>query len=92
MSKWVKSVLAVGALVTMLIGAIEYFAKAEDLDQVAHRLDGKIRSDAILDVNRRVWQLQDRNSTRECREMRPGDKEECNLLKLKLELLKEDGK
>jgi hypothetical protein len=47
-------------LIGMVFGFNEYFAKAEDLKQVAMRLDQKIRQDRCDWMQQRIWQLEDR--------------------------------
>ena len=57
----IEMVIAVFVIVGMVVGALNYLAKASDLQLVEMRLDQKIMSDQIMQLQQRIWQLQDRN-------------------------------
>lgn len=50
------------AVASIVIGGLQYFAKASDLKMVQLRLDQKIVSDKMFDLKKRTWALEDRNS------------------------------
>lgn len=54
------AILGVAALVGVSFGAVNYFATAQDLKLVEMRLDQKIVSDRIQQLQERIWMLQDR--------------------------------
>lgn len=81
-----QTVIAVGVVTGMVLGAINYFASATDLQMVAQRLDQKITGDAILDIQKRMWQLEDRNGGRDCTRWRSEhDRNEYRKLQLEYE-------
>lgn len=87
----ILAAVAVTVLMGSAVTAVEYFAKDADLALVAQRLEQKIQSDQMWQVQQRLWQLEDRNQARECDQYRnEPDKSECRLLKLKLEILKQE--
>jgi hypothetical protein len=49
------------AVASIIIGGLQYFAKASDLKMVQLRLDQKIVFDQVMDVQKRIWTLEDRN-------------------------------
>ena len=88
---WVLLAVAVTVLMGSAVAAVEYFAKDAELALVAGRLDQKIQSDQMWQVQQRLWQLEDRNQARDCNDYRnEPDKCECRMLKLRLEILKEE--
>jgi hypothetical protein len=65
-------VVALAAAVSIVLGAMNYFARAADLkavkeeaDKKIHyvelRLDQKIVSDQMFDTKKRIWSLEERN-------------------------------
>jgi len=58
--KTAAAVVTIFALIGGVVGAVDYFAKDEDLEQVSLRLDDKIRDDNVMYLERRIWQLEDR--------------------------------
>jgi hypothetical protein len=88
---WVLLAVAMTVLMGSTVTAVEYFAKDADLVLVAQRLEQKIQSDQMWQVQQRLWQLEDRNQARECDQYRnEADKGECRMLKLRVEILKEE--
>jgi hypothetical protein len=84
---------AVVVLITVIggtAGAITYFAKDTDLQQVEFRLEKKIQGDNILRIQERIWQLEDRYQGRDCSEWIESDREEYRNLKSQLEMLKKE--
>lgn len=55
-----KTIISICVLFGIAFGAISYFATADDLEQVAMRLDQKIMDDRIFSIQKRIWQLEDR--------------------------------
>lgn len=62
------AIVALATLISMSIGAVNYFAKAGDLRLVEMRLEQKIIKDDLRATEQRIWQLEDRL------EERPNDK------------------
>lgn len=72
-------------LVSAAIGVNAHFAKAADLELIAMRLEQKIVSDAAMQVEARRWQLLDRNSARDCQDIKTErDRDECRALEQKI--------
>lgn len=76
------------AILSIIFGTMNYFAKAEDLKLVELRLEQKIISDQLYQTQQRVWQLEDRNQGIDCSRWRQSEKEEYRILKEQIELLK----
>lgn len=81
-------IIALAAVFSLAFGAVAYFAKASDLDQVAMRLEQKIKADQIYYLQQRLWQLYDRYKTEDCNKMPQPACGECRSIKAKLEALK----
>jgi len=62
----IEGIIAVGVLIGMILGGINYFAKANDLKLVELRLDQKIVSDQVTQIQRRMWLLEDRHGGIDC--------------------------
>ena len=91
--KTIQTIVSVCVLVSMAIGAVTYFATAEDVDQIAMRLDNKITSDQIIAISQQMWQLEDRYPGQPDCSLWQGqsaerDRQEYRSLELKLEQLK----
>lgn len=91
-----KEMIAIIALLFTVmggtVGAVNYFAKADELKQVEYRLDQKIKADKVYYIKRRLWQLYDRYNTENCNQMPQPAVNECRELKAQLEsLIKEAG-
>ena len=85
--------LAIGivAILSILLGAMNYFAKADDLKLVELRLDQKIVSDRIQQTQQRIWQLEDRHGGKPCGEWStPTDRDEYRKLKEEVERMKRE--
>ena len=82
--------LAIGivAILSILLGAMNYFAKADDLKLVELRLDQKIVSDQIQQTQQRMWMLEDRNNGAQCSTWPERDKAEYRELQLRMDDLK----
>lgn len=82
--------LAIGivAILSILLGAMNYFAKADDLKLVELRLDQKIVSDQIQQTQQRMWMLEDRNQGKACATWPERDKAEYRDLQLRVDDLK----
>jgi len=84
-----QTIIAGAAVIGIVAGGITYFAKASDLELVELRLEQKIASDAILQINQQIWQLEDRHGGKPCAEWESQrDRDQYRMLKLKLETLK----
>lgn len=84
-----QTIIAFAAVIGIAAGGIAYFAKAADLELVELRLEQKIASDAILQINQQMWQLEDRNQGRPCEQWESQrERDRYRMLKLKLETLK----
>ena len=80
-------ILAAVAVISLVLGGISYFAKAEDLKQVEYRLDTKIRADKIYYLKRKLWMLFDKHKTDDCNSMPQPDCNICRDLKHELSVL-----
>lgn len=84
-----EPIIALAAVVGIVLGGMAYFAKADDLQLVELRLDQKIVSDQVRQVQQRVWTLEERNKDRPYSEWSNTDeKKEYKALKDDLEMLK----
>lgn len=93
----IQTFIAICVLFGIVFGAISYFATAEDLEQVAMRLDQKIVNDQIMAIQQRIWQLEDRYPGQpNCSTWRgptsDRDRQEYRRLKMELEKLKKAQK
>lgn len=89
----VQTIVSICVLVGIVFGAVSYFATAQELEQVAMRLENKIVADQILALSQRIWQLEERYKPEtNCMLWRgphaERDRQEYKFLKLKLEELK----
>ncbi len=64
MTKFIPTALGIIALIGVSLGAVEYFAKASELQLVSLRLDQKINQDRCDWVQQRIWALDDRYDKR----------------------------
>ncbi len=64
MTKFIPTALGIIALIGASLGAVEYFAKASELQLVSLRLDQKINQDRCDWVQQRIWALDDRYDKR----------------------------
>ena len=86
-------IIALAAVIGVISGGLAYFAKAEDLKLVELRLDQKIVSDQVAQIQSRIWQLEDRNQGKPCVEWRAQDeRDEYRRLLEQLKLLQEKQK
>jgi len=88
--KHFSTIITFAAVVGIVFGAINYFATAADLQLVQLRLDQKIVSDQLFDVQRQVWALEERNIPHgsDCTSWPdPRDREQYKKLKVNLEEL-----
>jgi len=75
---WIQIISFFLVVLTALFSANSYLAKASDLQLVQLRLDQKIISDTINQTQDRQWKLLDRNSVKNCNDIKDErDKEEC---------------
>lgn len=90
---FLQTVVTIGVLIGMVVGGINYFASARDLQLVEVRLDQKIVSDQIMQVQNRIWQLEDRYKGTSCVNWPSSDdRMEYRRLKEQLEKLKDQLK
>ena len=81
-------VVAVFVMIGMIVGALNYLAKASELQLVEMRLDQKIVSDQIFQLQERIWQLEDRNYGLCSTWTNKEDKNTYRKLQEKIEMLK----
>ena len=55
----IETVIAIGVLIGMIFGGMNYFAKAADVEKLNIRLEQKIVNDQIFDTYRIINQLED---------------------------------
>lgn len=84
----IQVAIGIIAILGTILGSMNYFAKAADLKLVEFRLEQKIVSDQIVQMQQRLWQLEDRNYGADCSQWRQSEKEEYRILKEKVEFLK----
>lgn len=60
MKKHLEICVILIVLVGSVVGAINYFAEAEDVKLVEYRLDQKILGDQVYQIQQRLWTLRDR--------------------------------
>ena len=86
-------IVAFAAVVGIVLGALNYFAKASELQMVEMRLDQKIVADQVSQVQARIWTLEDRNQGKPCSDWKNQDeKNEYRKLQEQLRLLQEREK
>jgi len=56
-----EPIIAVGVVVGLVLGALSFFATAEEVQLVQLRLDQKIVSDQQFTVQQQIWNLEERN-------------------------------
>ena len=81
-------VIAVFVMIGMIVGALNYLAKASDLQMVEMRLDQKIVGDQVFQLQERIWQLEDRNYGPCSSWVNSEDKNTYRKLQEKIEMLK----
>jgi aspartate/glutamate racemase len=82
MKQFLEPIIALAAVIGIIMGGLSYFATAEDLRLVEMRLDQKIMSDQMSQVQQRIWTLEDRNQGKPCSEWKSQDeKDEYRKLK-----------
>lgn len=59
-------VLSLSALVGVIFGFDQRFAKSSEVEQVAMRLDQKILEDQKFNIQKRIWLLEDRCKKEHC--------------------------
>ena len=82
-----QTLIVLATAVTMSLGAVAYFAKASDLEQVAMRLDSKIKADKVYYLKRQLWALYSKHKTQDCNRMPMPDCSICRDLRHELSLL-----
>lgn len=66
-------IIAFGVICGIVVGGLAFFAKADDLKMVEMRLDQKIVSDQIQQIQTRIWTLEDRNQGKPCSDWKNQD-------------------
>ena len=93
LKEYLTTIIAGAAVVGIVSGGLSYFAKADDLKLVEMRLDQKIVSDQMSQIQGRVWQLEDRNQGKPCSDWKMQDeKDEYRKLQEQLKQLQERQK
>jgi hypothetical protein len=86
----IQTAIGICAIIGIALGALSYFAKAEDLHLVEMRLESKIIADQIYQLQSRLWQIEDRNQAYgpDCSRWPQLDRQEYRDLRTKLDDLK----
>ena len=80
-----QPVIAIGVAVGMVMGAISYFATAEDLKLTQQRLDQKIVYDRVVDLKRMIYQMEDKYKGAPCEKWPEKDRNVYRELKMELD-------
>lgn len=80
-----EPIIALAAVIGIVLGGMAYFAKADDLRLVEMRLDQKIVTDQVQQLQSRIWILEDRNKGKPCAEW-PAQDEKNEYRKLQEQL------
>ncbi len=80
-----QTLVAIGIIVGMALGAISYFATAEDLKLTQQRLDQKIIYDRVVDLKRMIYQMEDKYKGQPCEKWPEKDRNIYRELKMELE-------
>lgn len=82
-----EPIIAVGVVVGLVLGALNYFATAHDLEMVQLRLEQKVVSDQLFDTQKQAWALEERNRAHgsDCSRW-PDDRDREQYRKLKSQL------
>ena len=84
-----RTLVAIGAFILTLVGgtvaAVDYFAKSSELQLVSMRLEQKIKSDKVWQIQQQIWQLEDRYKGVPHYEWDAFDLERYRRLKMELE-------
>lgn len=73
MKSILEPIIALAAVIGIVLGGMAYFAKAQDLRLVEMRLDQKIVTDQVQQMQSRLWILEDRNKGKPCGEWQNQD-------------------
>jgi len=84
----IEMVIAVFVIIGMVVGALNYLAKAEDLQLVEMRLDQKIISDQIMQLQQQTRWLENQNYGPCINWPNKRDKDEYQKLLEQIEMLK----
>ena len=84
----IQTAIAICTLIAITLGGMAYFAKADDLKLVELRLDQKIVNDQIMQLQNRLWQLEDRHDGAKCDQWPQSVKEEHRKLRAEIDDLK----
>lgn len=60
LKKYLAIAVSILVLISAIVGANEYLAKASELELVSMRLDQKILNDRLYNLQNRVWAIEDR--------------------------------
>ena len=98
LKEYMSTIVAGAAVLGIVLGGVNYFAKASELEsvrlelaQTQQRLEGKIVSDQLFDTQKRMWTIEERNKDYgfDCRQWPDArDREEYRLLGAQMEELK----
>ena len=85
----IQTIIGVTVIIGAIVSATAYFAKADDVNLIAQRLEQKIVSDASYQMDQRKWQILNRNEkAKECTEIKDErDRDECRTLEKKIKEL-----
>jgi hypothetical protein len=84
-----EPVIACGLVIGLALGAIAYFAKADDLKLVEMRLEQKIQADRVYTTQEQIWQLEDKYTKNgkliPCSEWKAEDRKKYQTLQFEFE-------
>lgn len=90
MKNWLAIISITFALFAGTVGAIEYFAKATDLELVAARLEQKILNDQLMYIQQEMWMLEDRHHGKDCSRWPQQDKDRYRTLQMQKDQLERE--
>lgn len=95
LKEYLGTIITFAAVVGLVLGALSYFATAEELQLVQLRLEQKIVADQQFTVQQQIWNLEERNakSGSDCtRWPDERDRRQYKELKAQVEMLNEKQK
>jgi len=80
-----EPIIAIGVAVGLILGAITYFATAEDMKFVQNRLEQKIQFDRMSDTKRMMYEIRRENKDKSFEKWPVKDQKMYQELELQLE-------
>ncbi len=84
--KPLQTIISIAVLIGMIVSAIAYFAKADDVKKVEQRLEQKIQADRFIDTKRMMYEIKKENKDKKIEQWSEKDKKLYNELEIQLEL------